>query len=917
MSTFRLAVLLWGTLILSLLTYTMVSALPYPVVYLSSPRPGGDPAVSKMPDAVAPLNLEPGTDLMLLPANSTTPVVLKAGGNGAVLDPFISYDGAHVYYSYCPDMRPSALNAQRFNLPRPGCNIRKLTFATGVDVELVGQSFWQPSGLVAWSTQPDIAVPAGTNYLGYGIMHMSPVEMANGDLVFVSNANGHDIVNGYMRPNPQLFMRYADTGTIEQLWYAPTGTLHPAPLSATGELSFATLENAFKFGKPQRWGIWAMLPNGQAWRPLYSATMSAPTTLHFHTECGGNLTTTAYYFAHNWGLGSLLSAPLIPPSQPAFGSPNRTLNPAIPTGNLTTKYPYSPTGLFSPAPMFHPFDNAAHQIGGVYTGKIGFPWCAPGNTLLVSYSPGPVNHHGAGWLTPAAQLGIFTMPTTGITHQSALVPVVDAPDRNEFMARAVVPYAQIYGVATPLPQPTRPPNAGTVHPALPAGTPYALIGTSSVYNRESAPGQYPTNWKSAYPVYSIDTNTISNRSWQGGDTYDFPNSAIHALRILVQAPVAHLSYGPQASGYAVTRTFEAAHGNERLWILGEVPLRKTNGSGQPILDPQGNPDTSFLAKVPADVAFTFQLVDAAGMVLTQSATWHQVKPGEARWDCGGCHAHNSTPLAFASTVAGQPGYVPTDLTVQQPTATEFHADVEPILTARCSACHNAVTPSGNLDLTTTTLVGSPPSPRNYAVLAKDQGGTLAGPPPIGTYVGRSSRYVAPFAAAESLLAWAASKQRLDGIANSLRPTETIPGDVTSLQPPGARPQADIDYSPTMHTAHASVQLTGAELRTLYQWIDTGMPRDVVPTLGWKADELRPTIGFAATATTIYIGVHDVGSGWVPVPGSTFVVSRNGISVVPGPAGSDGRFALARVPGTWVVQVTDQAGNTQMITRQVP
>ena len=27
------------------------------------------------------------------------------------------------------------------------------------------------------------------------------------------------------------------------------------------------------------------------------------------------------------------------------------------------------------------------------------------------------------------------------------------------------------------------------------------------------------------------------------------------------------------------------------------------------LDPDGNPDTSFLAKIPADVAFTFQTLD--------------------------------------------------------------------------------------------------------------------------------------------------------------------------------------------------------------------------------------------------------------------------------------------------------------------
>ena len=60
-------------------------------------------------------------------------------------------------------------------------------------------------------------------------------------------------------------------------------------------------------------------------------------------------------------------------------------------------------------------------------------------------------------------------------------------------------------------------------------------------------------------------------------------------------------------------------------------------------DPDGNPDTSFLAKIPADVGFTFQTLDKHGMVLNMAQTWHQVRPGEVRVDCGGCHAHSQKP----------------------------------------------------------------------------------------------------------------------------------------------------------------------------------------------------------------------------------------------------------------------------------
>jgi hypothetical protein len=59
-------------------------------------------------------------------------------------------------------------------------------------------------------------------------------------------------------------------------------------------------------------------------------------------------------------------------------------------------------------------------------------------------------------------------------------------------------------------------------------------------------------------------------------------------------PSTHRSYGPYLGQHFVS------HANERLRILGEIPLRKFNADGTPILDPEGNPDTSFMAKIPAE-----------------------------------------------------------------------------------------------------------------------------------------------------------------------------------------------------------------------------------------------------------------------------------------------------------------------------
>ena len=89
-----------------------------------------------------------------------------------------------------------------------------------------------------------------------------------------------------------------------------------------------------------------------------------------------------------------------------------------------------------------------------------------------------------------------------------------------------------------------------------------------------------------------------------------------------------------------------SHAMERLRILGEIPVRKFDRQGQQPIDPDGNPDTSFLAKIPADTAFTFQTLDTHGMVLNMAQTWHQLRPGEVRHDCGGCHAHSQQPTPF-------------------------------------------------------------------------------------------------------------------------------------------------------------------------------------------------------------------------------------------------------------------------------
>ena len=119
-------------------------------------------------------------------------------------------------------------------------------------------------------------------------------------------------------------------------------------------------------------------------------------------------------------------------------------------------------------------------------------------------------------------------------------------------------------------------------------------------------------------------------------------------------PSTHRSYGPHGGPSGGQLFF--SHAMERLRILGEIPLRKFDGGGNPILDAEGHPDTSFLLKVPANTPFTFQTLDRNGMVLNMAQTWHQLRPGEIRNNCGGCHAHSQKPTLFKDTAAAKPDW---------------------------------------------------------------------------------------------------------------------------------------------------------------------------------------------------------------------------------------------------------------------
>jgi len=572
------------------------------------------------------------------------------------------------------------------------------------------------------------------------------------------------------------------------------------------------------------------------------------------------------------------------------------------------------------------------------------------------------------------------------------------PNFNEQWPRALVSYKRTYGIEEPK---NLSPivNDGKLSASLPAGTPFGLIGTSSFYKRESYPegtvpagsvtatyaGKKTDGYQGLDPFNTSENGASLNWFNQGSDAGKYSNDDIHALRILVMEPTTD-----RGQGFKQGRRFYS-HAQERLRILGELPLRHfldQKGTAQQAIDPDGNPDTSFLAKIPADTAFTFQTLDKSGMVLNMAQNWHQVRPGEIRNNCGGCHSHSQKPTLFEKTAAANKDYPIFDLTKKTPLLTskakdesskvwdtknetglryeegiknvEYFRHIKPLLDRSCISCHTQKVdaPPAKLVLDDDKFMNVPngPSlPGTYFRLAHDSHAKFGYKPVIHNGEWRqtnASRYVRKFQSRRSLLTWKIMGQRTDGWTNDDFPTETSPGDASTLmwkgQPvvntPANRNLADLDYNGMMCPPPGSKgpPLSHEDKLTFIRWIDLGCPIDLdfdpanpdTRGYGWMLDDNRPTLTLTypkpngnPALTRILIGMHDYYSG-LNLP--TFkVVADFAINEVP--AGdnlasyfkktSEGVWELlltkplASLPqGKLLVEIKDHQGNTTRIER---
>lgn len=627
------------TILAFLLLCTAVLAVDYDIIYIRAPNVGTRAPL--LQDFRNQVDCEPGASLMLLhPDGSEEVLFAPPDPNGGVFDPCPDVTATCVYFAYTVDGTTTTF--QRYPGPT---HIYKINVATREVVQLTHDSDDQPLA-------PD------TKYGDRLKLHnTAPCPLPDGRVIFTSNRNRllrtplkgvGEWSSGVIEPVFQLFAMDADGRNVEQIDHRSLrGALHPFLLK-DGRIAFSSLENHGLRTKPDQW--WTLLianPDLSHWEPSFSyggQVVNDLSGMHFAgQDSSGNLYIEDYYPGKDGGVtGAIYRWPVNAP----HGNPNRVLNPMLSAGSGGRRFPFQPIG----AEVTTPWGN--HKDSGTW--GAGHPSGAPGGDMLI------VRGHAAKptpWASTrgVVECGIYLMPGGNAPLMTDLVVLKDDPAFWELQPKALVPFDQIYGAMPPVIP--RTPN--------PSGEPFAYVGTSGVYARESA--RFGNNNDDKNPDVWV----------QGGDVGTYSNADIHAIRILVQYPTPHRG---QSALWDV-------HGVERMSVLGEIPLRKFDAMGQPILDSNGDPDTSFKAKIPADTSFTFQLIDQAGQVLTHSMTWHQLRPGEVRTDCRGCHAHHQPGIEFEGTFASRPEYEPVDLSHAAPVHVEWFRDVKPILDAHCAECH--------------------------------------------------------------------------------------------------------------------------------------------------------------------------------------------------------------------------------------
>ena len=552
---------------------TSAQVLPpraYDIVYVRAPR-FGDNTNTIWPEVVTALLPEPNADLMLLHPDGSEEVLFSAGANGAVVDPYVSYDAKSVLFAYYPNVRTN-LNTQRAGrdrgLSREGADIYRIEIATRKVTRLTNQEFTPNTGNGANFD----CTKSQTNCPQIGVFNTGPAPLPDGRIVFTSTRDNfvpNKMFNSAQRVM-QLYVMDGDGKNVQNIGHLNVASaLHPFVLK-DGRIAFTSWED-MGVRDERAFTLWTIWPDGTQFEP-FSGFGDTHFAHHFMTQLSNSdIVSTRYYNLNTNGFGELYRFPIAPGTpalfQPILDDSADVTEIPLKRVGYTRLTPFTDAEDF-PAPCkigdwsYPPVPCAGGNNSRV--GKFTLPSAAPNNELLVVYTRGAANHNGtfvnAGLDTPFYDGGIYRMRGDQVLQRPEdLVLVKNSPQYNEQWPRAVVPYKTLYGLDAPAALPTLK-NDGTRDARLPEGTPLALIGSSSLISRDTRPFKGDRfYWH----------ENFGDRNWiqQGADAGVYSDNDIYALRILAMQPITDRSYPDDSRAFG-------SNFSERMRILGEIPVRK-------------------------------------------------------------------------------------------------------------------------------------------------------------------------------------------------------------------------------------------------------------------------------------------------------------------------------------------------------
>ncbi|MFT5356620.1 MAG: hypothetical protein ACI9KE_003845 [Polyangiales bacterium] len=725
-----------------------------------------------------------------------------------------------------------------------------------------------------------------------GEIDSGPAFMPDGRLSFTSTRDGHRAtlvwVSTHHKRGTRIWAMDLDGRNVDLASHHSLGMeQHPFMLQ-DGRLAYSSWQAAM--GKPFRYTngsvrgsdtldnlfhLYTQSPDGANNFALYGQHSgdhnvthfgASHIASHFMTQTGDGFVWTAdYYRGNNNGLGIIAGFQPEPEGQeginphdaesyPDSYAPREGMMLAAWASNLDVRSEPMPG-----APFMHP--NYPDPLP--FRGKLGHPAALSSEDhLMVAWGKGPCFRTrdsgvdlaalvtAGGMQTPGCDVGLYRSPIPS-EHPSDLEMIVDSTEWHEIMGRAVVPYADIHGIERPVTIERA--DLQTSRPELETGTPFGLLGAASITDRETHPRD---------GLHFAGTHQFHG---QGTDTIAYEDEELCGVRILGVMP----NRGTIRDVYEEMRYNPAG---ERIGILGEFSVRNRDESGALIIDANGNVDTSFLVRMPANVPYFMQGIDCEGRTLNTDQTWQHLRPGEEK-TCGGCHVHSRPALMdFEDSFAAMNSYeIPTIGAGEVPLLTgesgegvesrtvagyglfiDFETDIMPIFERRCTSCHGGDTPDADLALdrpgTATVTDGDPstwhclvhdafqnciPEARRMETFPSTRG---FGRPQL-------TRYIRAYNSRASLLYWKARGERTDNHTDATFDATSEPRD------------RDIDFG----VAHET-DITPDELGLLARWIDIGSAGGMPPH-----DTQRPTIHLSAilegeSVTELRVGTIDLGDG---------------------------------------------------------